>query len=1147
MDPNDRLFKEQQHRFRGLVSAFRSKRFVKDRKVARSHAFRSNLSTLFLDVRAEIPSSRFREMLEWISDLAGTQVRELSQIPIEYDDLSGIYKSAPILPLMTELEWVCERLRVERNTIRSYLNQKAYAEEATFAGRYEEAILSIKQIQDVYGVSLWSVQLRLALEHQAGGLERQKQYSAEVRAVHKFGLLGFVAYFTSVRNEDRTTLYKFLDDVESRLENHLVFADATKTYLRFRLKNELPITETELADVLRVEQNHGIIDLYETFVCILQHIVSNSFLIKQRTAILSLVQSTEIADPRLDKIAWHVAPTLPHCIQNRETKVSEHLFNGRLKQCVYDARATIRKVRDPWILIYAGYALAHSERDRPFPVPKPTTIARMIGHVENRCEYSEEAWAKTTKLTLNYSGLPIAAGVLSLLHQLRRPSPGSDWKPWLIGLNSATFGAEDVRWDCAPVNVRLPNARRTNEVWTHIQIGQRPPTFKPAILAHAVGCVQRGEISNALEALGESVEDWPKPLHALRSLIQLHAWHGLGDRQKVIELISKEGARSLAHSDFMPIEATLSAYSWEDFKLVDRQLSTPIALHLLWSRQEDGQTLSRLRFSTGAALRNLKVNKPSKLFEISQSFDHHELVYFLDNVCVPEILDTSMLFASTRELLEERLEIVSKLQVFDTENSSHYSDEVMHISNQLALDEGKWIVDSTRIHVDNDSMVRWALRELEEDFNRYRDLASLNVTTPQSFDDVIRGIVENTPQKPALSPDNEADAVLLNIVKKLSDEFLTNSTYGLDYFLSKRIRHQSFIGLIRGPLEFSNLITTKDSETGEYHRNDVCLNRFTCTESEKLNKIDDSLKIFSRNFDNILTTAKDNYFHVQSQEKPDGMIVLPISEALFSLIKAVATVDVDLRNFLSFSISTLWAALETSLSRVRKTISEDIKNELIASFDSTRATVRSLAEGDPGFLGFDADMGRISNEVQVKLDEAAQWFVHADTVANSRTFTLEQCVEIGLAAVQKTQRGYSPQISHRSVGEVALYAGDLVFVHDALFVGLGNVFKHSGLKDPCVDIVATWNEVESTLEFEIESDCRTSARIEKEKRANEIRNAIESGSFSRRTRSDSGSGFAKLAASVKKSNRGNLKFYFTEQGRFKLEITYSVVLQREDL
>ncbi|MBZ9881961.1 hypothetical protein LB535_06310 [Mesorhizobium sp. CA10] len=1127
-----------QHRFRGLIASFRSRRFVEERVALPHRTFRSGMQDLLLDARAAIEPAQYRVYLEWIAEQASGQLGDLNAVPIGYDELGGVYAKAPIVSLEHELLWITERLRIEAPRLTVLVEATATIQRTVFAGAYEEAIEGIAALQDLLGVSLWSIQLRLALEHLAGGLERQKRYSAVLRKIHRTGLLNFTAYHTSVRNEDRTTLAKFMDDIEVRINGLTTHNDSTKAYDRYRLKNDLPITDAGLAEVLRVEQSQGIVDIYETFVRVLQEMVRQDPAQERAELIVRCINQLAIDDFRLAKLVALLDPARPRKLPPRATDISNALFEGRVHRAM---RLGLRVLSDdPWQFIYAGFALGHGDRERDTSPARPTDVAALIARVQSRCNGSDDAWAKLAKMALNLRGLPLAAGLVECMIQLRRREPDQPWRPWLIGLNSPTHGPEDQPWNLGCTASQL-FGDATCAAWyeaacpgVSLSQGHR--------MLRAVGHIHRGEFEQVVETLGPFDENWPEPLRNLCALVRLHAVYALGERQRVIVLIANEGTRSPTHAQFLPVVSALKNFAWHDYKAVTVPLAAPIALHLLWSEKESSETASKMRFATGHTLRQLSVSRPSDLEAITLPVAPHELVYFLRYVCVPDIIDLTRLFSGTRAILEERQAICGLLGRIDPRNSEAYQAEIIVIANDLELDEGRWIVDSTRIHVNSEGLIRWALRELAEDYARYRDLVHIDINAKQSFDDVLRELETTPSNRSNFVPENEADAVLFSMLRRLAEEFLTNASFGLDFYLSKRVRHQSFIGLIRGPLEFAGLITTRESEAGDYHRNDAWLDRFDHIEDAARINIDAALRHFAMQFDEIIAQAKDTYFHLRSTDKPQGMITIDLNDRLVGLSRAMIRFDLTFPEFIRVALPILWAAIERSLSLIRNFITDDIKSRVIKEFDVVRASVRQLAEHDSAWLEFDAAMGGAANEVQLKLDEVAQWFVHADTLRQHRLFSLEQILRIGVDTALKSQRGFSPEIAQSAEGDLHLHAANLVFVHDVVFVGLGNARKHSGLKTPHIDVSAKWNESDATLTLRVISDCRTSNRAEKEKHAEVIRKIIAEGSHDRRTRVEEGSGFAKLAAVVVQSERGRIDFGFTPEGRFLLEVTYAVIL-----
>lgn len=1139
-----RAFVHQQHRFRGLIAGLRSRRFNKDERTPPARRFRIGLAEWLLDSRAAVEPARYRALLEWMAELSSTQLSEIATVPIGYDELSGIHPRAPAISFEYELLWIVERIRLEGPRLGAFLRAREEIEHSIFVGRYEEALAALTVVEMAFGASMWLVQLRLAVEQLAGGLEQQKQYSAQVRAVYRQGLLPFVTYHTSVRNEDRTTLTKFLSDVDSRISNHSRYSDPVKTYVRYRLKHEFPSSESELADILRVEQSHGFIDTYETFIAVLQKSAASGPDSSMCALIWRCLEALDVPDFRLDKIRALVSPDYQPQLMARDHRVSDALIQGRLRTA-WQTASTEQSYfsTDPWQYIYAGFALS-SRHNRGAIRARPTDVARLIARVLSRSAGSDEAAAQLEKISLNLRGLPLSVGLAEFIGQLRRVTPDAPWQPWLIGLNSPHGGPEDRPWDRG-CTLDPGQLSATARIWYEAACPGDESDY-PARLARAAGLIHRADYVAAIEILGESDADWPASLRSLRALLLLHALFSHGDRPGTISIIANEGAHSATHARMLPVEASLRDFSWSDFKAVDRPLAAPIALHMLWSSTESALVASQMRFATGLAMRRLDLARPSDIDANSVECGRHELVYFLRYVCVPEILDLSRLFRGTRAIMEERQNICSLLAELDPRNKHEYQNELEVIANQLALDEGRWIVDSTRIHVDSGALMRWAQRTLAEDYERYRDLISVSVEEPQNFDEVLRELATQPAQRTNFVPKSEADAVLVSILRRIGEEFLTNAGFGLDFYLSKRIRHQSFIGLIRGPLEFSGLITNRETQAAEYHRNDAWVDKFTISDVAIRDAIDVALRRFATRFDEVLNEAKETHLHLRSNEKPQGMIVLSIDDRLIRLARAVIDLGSDFREFLPVAISILWAAIEPSLASIRDFIGVSMKETLITEFDTVRAKVRDLAELDPAWLEFDAAIGKAAAEVQVKLDEAVQWFVHADTLKHQQLFTLEQMLAIGVETALKVQRGYTPIVKQHAKGDISFFAPDLVFCNDVLFVGLGNARKHSGLKSPRIDIFTTWNAGDQTIDFKIISDCKASLRLEKEKHADNIRTSIAEGGHAPRTRLEEFSGFAKLAAVVEQSDRGRIEFGFTEDGRFSLEVTYAAIMLNQE-
>ena len=362
----------------------------------------------------------------------------------------------------------------------------------------------------------------------------------------------------------------------------------------------------------------------------------------------------------------------------------------------------------------------------------------------------------------------------------------------------------------------------------------------------------------------------------------------MGDRSDTVDLIGREGAKNPRPGYFLPIREALEHLQYADYKALGISIAPLIALDLLWRETDNDATASTLRFATGNFLRQAGTAKPSELIDQREKFDHDELLYFLTKICVPNIIDVARIFRSSREVLEERQAICGALNTLDPSNTQEYQTEIFSITSRLKIAEGLRIVDANRIHVDVDAVSRWAHRTITEDYARYKDLAQTetegkaSVTLFKDLDAVTKGTDQTF-----FTPDVEDELVLIELIHRIREEFLNNSNHGLDYFLSKRVRHQSFIGLVRGPLEFAQVITTRESERGEYRSNTFWLEKLKAIDTTARAEIDAAFKHFAETFDGLLSDVKDNLFHVISSDKPRGLFWIEISTPLLVTARQV--------------------------------------------------------------------------------------------------------------------------------------------------------------------------------------------------------------------------------------------------------------------
>jgi hypothetical protein len=86
-------------------------------------------------------------------------------------------------------------------------------------------------------------------------------------------MASFVSYYLSVRNEPTVTPARFDSIVRAKVKRMSV-PPQVKVYLQYKLGDIWPSSSRGVANILQVEQTTSIIDLYETFIKVAQHLLS---------------------------------------------------------------------------------------------------------------------------------------------------------------------------------------------------------------------------------------------------------------------------------------------------------------------------------------------------------------------------------------------------------------------------------------------------------------------------------------------------------------------------------------------------------------------------------------------------------------------------------------------------------------------------------------------------------------------------------------------------------------------------------------------------------------------------------------------------------------------------------------------------------
>ncbi len=1135
------------NKFRGIVAVYKSKKFIKDKKLTDSAVFRQSIKLLLVESRSMFSEGKFNEIIFWVNSNIRKQIPELSHLKIGFEELRFTKPDTNKVSISTEMLWVASRLSAETQNINKLLSFKKTIEAQILKGKYLDALNELDVLEEELGASLWSIKLRISLLQTSKGLEAQKQYTNEIRNIWTGGVLSYISLFVSVRNEERTTIAKFIDDIEAKLSSPDIEAEFVP-HLRYHLLTELPKDEDSAIDLLIMEQMGSIYDLYELLVSILlDNLHADSLTVKDRTLINILKKLEDIQDSRLNKIS-EIKNYQLHApiLRQRDYSISDYLFDSGCtsKLNIYKSfRSGGDSFLDVWNHIYIGIWLGLLGKDNGSLNYEPHKLPILIGKALSEGNLLNDV-KSLIKLSVNYHGLSVFKGIKEFLLLFVKQSPHYDglWSPATIGLHSDFIGVEDYSLSMGYELYYKSYNSLTKDLWMGRNSSKRLDDLTVSLM-NGLRHIECKEYDLCLDILPQKISsNIPFPFRLIFTQMKLSALSYERRKSEVIHLINETVPESSDIIDVVLFENELIDYEYNDFKCENNMLSAPIALFVAWLKTEDNKLLSYLRIATKQAVKKLNLEKPSAMVSKPEKYSNSQLIFFLNYICVPQVIDNIRSLNGTKAVLNERQSICRLLIELDPINVDEYRQEIASIDDDLSMEEGKRVVDRTRIYVDMDAHSRWMLKELKEDYERYKDLLDINITGEQNYSEIVDEFLKSDgTTKTTFQPENEADAVLLNLIVKASNDFLTNPKYGLDYYLSKRIRHQSFIGLIRSHLEFSNLITTRVTEGKDFEYNHFWVNKFSSIGQDGKDQLNSLLSNFAEEFDDLLIHVRDNIFQLNTEECPTGLIKIDFNIRVMSLLKHfIIETNASLEEFVYYSNIFMWAFLQPSLDKTKAYIQSTLKPTIMHNGDKLKAHARKLAGSDPAFDDFELQLTDKIAAVQRSLEDVMSWFTPlTGDLAERVVISVDKALNLSTKAALDMLRPFEPRLNTNiiNVDDLKLQQLGLTFLNDTIFILFDNIKTHSGLKNPEIELHVEVNKSAEVITVKCVNNTRQTDRAKLKQEIDKIKALIDNGKIGDRAKLEGRSGFIKLAASIDKATKGHLKFDLLSSGQFSLTIT----------
>lgn len=1110
--------------FRSALARARSKEFGETER-KRASQFRRAVNAAFLNARPALAQDEYASFIEKATKSLSVERGRFKRQPLGYDYLTLLIEPKAI-SLEDELLWVAHRLSSERILLNDFIASRDLIVTSLFKDGLTDALDQLDKLDESVGTSLWSHELRISLTQRAHGTSEKKQYVKRIRDIFKKGMLPLLTLYFGQREDPNVTIGWFLDNVRRRMER---MPNASfREYAVYKITKELPRESKSLATILRMEQNHHLIDVYETLIHVLQHLAgernSPSFtgLIARIVTLLSGIHDFRIgrigskiglpdSDVKYDDVASNSFeatlsgdPKSGALIAKQAVSIRPDSLPALLAMCI--ARGCSKRAHLPRLHLKSsiGSFVVDGLNRLLLRIKESTT--RVAGDSED-----------ISKFAHSFDGLPVVRSIHQFIRSQQANSPSE-----MLRLADLTVLNTELclrRGNCVGELLDLlRGAERKASSYLHLLCGS---------YAEASSYLLRNEPELAASCIGPALQSSSRLIASATSVLALEIY---GDCQEIglaSRLISSECIKYGVEPERLPIIDTFKGVPWITLKPFASDIALSNSLLLYSQLVDDDKVLTYRSFALKKVLEQFSVDRPSMLAPHIAEFDITELGFFLGRACSASVIDMLSAINGTSAVMQERREICAILVNNKLDPGDEYQQELVALSRELAVQSGMQIFDGSRVHVDIDELRNSLKRDFAESFQRYLAISKADPNGNENFDVILRAIARgDESSKHLLSiPKDEADDLLLFMLIGARQRFLYDVPHGLDSYLSKRVRHGSVVGVIRAPAEKEFMITQRDDETKSYTPN---MHWFATVDHDTRRQLDAAFASFAKTFDDHLIRLKDVILHVKSDAHPLGIFEVPIGGPVYHLIKSVALRDRSIESFVTTLVSSMWGLLNPSLQRAKQILEQDTLKTLTDALQTLRTRVYAIVPACDERSRFNSALGLASSNVETAVKSVAAWF--EPFTPEDCLYSSEEMIDIAKTSVHAIKNSFNPDIKLASPTLLRFSATALPVLIDIMFVVFGNAAEWSGILGRLpIRVWIDHDEIRGVLRIRTENDLAPGAITAHTKQlVAEKKREIEGGAFDR-ARSEGGSGLMKIASIVSQSKSGKLEFGFMEQ------------------
>jgi hypothetical protein len=1010
--------------------------------------------------RRTLNRERLAAFERWVATSVADQSRASTRIGASLTALGLLPSDLAARVFLTEFSLAVNVVERRMPELTRFAADATEIASAVSRSDWDAALNRLVEVVRRDGHSYWAVETRLALVQTSQGIEAAKAQVTEM-SICALGLNVFFFHYFGVRNEPAHTSVRYKSSIGKRIDESDL-APALKSYSRYRLTGDLAHTPEGLAQIIACERLTTVVDLCVTVlkVCmrVRDHVAAFS------DEMLALVaRADEVLKPIRSILGIEQGATARvNASLSELAAVALHI--------VIDPNYSLHDLSAQDACIAQGIASRLSTRD-------DGVAAEVL-----------------EKQFLNLSWLPIAIEFGAL----------SDIRPLPVFFLDSTFDSNRVG----------AAARAIKSVLTEdlLILPANPWQMLrqvPIRNAHGEDSESDSEIATRLRsALATCANAIVRDVILVILAHKLFARNDLGECMETCAEAGMQNDRLIA---LLPIAEMLQGTTWPMLrKTFGRSIDLPIVLDHYLRIVDDRKPRTYKRYAVEELMKDHACDSVVDLPVLlkASGISTEKIEYLFSHVCDITTLELLPGIGESKKVRKTRINLLRQLSWSESARAIEYAQEANAIEDGLQVDDGLSVLDDSKVHVDDKTILNAVCNEFSADFQRYLSLVASGIGVADSINDVLRSF--NNPSAQTFQiPKNDADDLLIQIIGAILDRFLLDPASGLDITIGRRIRHGTISGELRGVLEKAELIGYRPRPGAAYEASTLVAQLCRTLEPRQSRTVAAAFARFSESIDQLVTLLRDEYFHVRSKSKPRGLFDLQIHSVLFALARSIAQSCSSIDQYSKECVDIFWLFLSIRVDAQRPSTEAEIKKSLLTTFAKVTDELRAQGVNAPNFY---ATLQQASDELQRRATVIANWIRVPKVNLEGRRYAMQQVVDVAVAVVSGQRPGFRPRIRALVPSDLFLDVHGFSIVSDALYIAIDNVSQHSGKKvDNVIDVTVTHDKTESLLRFDVVSDVASTTRTpDKETHVNGILSDIKNRAYGERVRLDRHSGLVRL-------------------------------------